>query len=89
MNTPAAILIGSMILLCGYLLDYEKRQPDIKIVNCHGEVPITVKMADGKELYPLKAYTKPNGVQLIMTDGRAITMAWAQVEVIVFAGNKE
>lgn len=82
MNTPAVALVVSMAILCGYLIDYEKKQPEIKVVNCHGDAPITVKLVDGKELYPVKTYANKADVQLIMSDGRAITMAWAQVEVI-------
>ena len=80
MNTP---IILALILLCAYLWDYEQKQPEIKVVNCHGEVPITVKLVDGKELYPVKTYANQADVQLIMPDGRAITMAWAQIETIV------
>ena len=70
------------MILIGYLWDYEKKQPEIKVVNCHGEVPITVKLVDGKELYPVKTYANQADVQLIMSDGRAIVMAWAQIETI-------
>lgn len=79
------LIIASLVLLCGYLWDYEHRCQDIPT----GEAKITVKLVDGKKLYPATTYAKQDHVQLIMTDGRSITMAWAQVEVIVFAGNKE
>jgi predicted ATP-grasp superfamily ATP-dependent carboligase len=82
MNTPAVALVVLMGILCGYLIDYEKKQQEIGVVNCHGEVPITVKLVDGKELYPVKTYANQADVQLIMSDGRAITMAWAQIELI-------
>lgn len=73
------IIIASLVLLCGYLWDYEHRCQDIPT----GEAKITVKLADGKELYPATTYAFPAHVQLVMTDGRSITMAWAQVETIV------
>lgn len=76
------IIIAGLLLLCGYLWDYEQKQPEIKVVNCHGEVPITVKLVDGKELYPVKTYANQADVQLIMSDGRAIVMAWAQIDSI-------
>lgn len=72
------LLIAGLILLCCYLWDYEHK--------CHkipeGEAKITVKLVDGNEIYPLRAYATQDNVQLIMPDGRAITMAWAQVEII-------
>jgi len=80
MRTIFAII--SFVFLCGYLWDQEHKQPEIKVLNCHGEAPITVKLVDGKELYPVKTYANQADVQLIMSDGRAITMAWAQIETI-------
>ena len=78
MNTPAFTLAISIALLCGYLIDYEHRCQDIPT----GEAKITVKLVDGKELYPVTTYAFPAHIQLIMTDGRSINMAWAQVESI-------
>lgn len=72
------LVIGLMILLCAYLWDHEHRCQDIPT----GKAKITVKLVGGKELYPVKTYAFRDHVQLIMTDGRAITMAWSQVESI-------
>lgn len=82
MNINTAILIFCLSFIGAYLWDYEKKQPEIKVLNCHGQVPITVKLVDGKELHPVKTYANQADVQLIMSDGRAITMAWAQIETI-------
>lgn len=72
------LIILALIAICGYLWDYEHK--------CHkipeGDAKITVTMVDGNELYPLRAYAAQDNVQLIMPDGRAITMAWAQVDII-------
>lgn len=72
------VVIIGLVLLCGYLWDYEHRCQEIP----EGDAEITVTMADGKKVYPARAYVNSDYVQLIMTDGRAITMAWAQVESI-------
>ncbi len=71
------ILIIGLSLLCVHLWNIKH---DCSLPE--GQAKITVKLVDGKTLYPATTYAFQDHVQLIMTDGRAITMAWAQVESI-------
>lgn len=48
------------------------------------QAKITVRLSDGKKMIPIKAYVRQDHVQLIMPDGRAIIMAWNQIDVIIY-----